>query len=283
MKSVALRAQLEQVLASRYPAPFAFRERGPSETVPSGVEEIDLLTGGLPRGALTEIVGPASSGRTSLMLTALAQATTREEACALVDTQDTFDPQSAELAGMRLDHLLWVRCSNLPQAVKATDLLLGGGGFGVVAIDLGNVPPRIASRVPLACWFRFRRLVENTPTVLAVIEPASYAKTCASLVLRVTAEEMHWSGLAAQESEEEIRNSKFEIRNSKIENRQLHLCKFERQPRPVSQCRVSNFSFRVSNTLPHTCLLQGARLAAEVVRSREFESHQTSFEMIFRC
>lgn len=276
MKSVALRAQLEQALAGRYPAPFAFRERGPAETTPSGVPEIDSLTGGLPRGALTEIVGPASSGRTSLMLSALAQATAREEACALVNTQDTFDPQSAEIAGIHLDHLLWVRCSNLPQALKATDLVLGGGGFGLVAVDLGNVPPRISSRVPLACWFRFRRLVENTPTVLAVIEPAPYAKTCASLVLRVTAEEMHWSGLATQESEEEIRNSE-------IEDRKLLICRFElHRPHPASPHRASNFDFRASYEASHACLLRGARLAAEVVRSREFETRRTSFEMIFR-
>jgi recombination protein RecA len=202
MKSTALRAQLERILAGRYPAPFDFRERGPAETVPTSVPAIDAVTGGFPRGALTEIVGPASSGRTSLLLAALAVVTAGEEACALVDAQDTFDPHSAELAGVCLEHLLWVRCQNLDQALRATDLLLAGGGFSLVVVDLGDVPPRIASRVPLACWFRFRRLVEHSPTVLAMLEPASYAKTCASLVLRVEPEKVCWSSREVGNSEE---------------------------------------------------------------------------------
>ena len=51
--------------------------------VPSGVRKMDALTGGLPRGALTEIFGPASSGRTSLLLAALAEVTQRQEVCAI--------------------------------------------------------------------------------------------------------------------------------------------------------------------------------------------------------
>ena len=85
-------------------------ERPSPEMVPTGVPAIDALTGGLPRGALTEIVGPASSGRTSLLLSLLAQATARQEACALVDASDAFDPESAVAAGIDLKRLLWVRC-----------------------------------------------------------------------------------------------------------------------------------------------------------------------------
>ena len=85
-------------------------ERPSPEMVLTGVPAIDALTGGLPRGALTEIVGPASSGRTSLLLSLLAQATARQEACALVDASDAFDPESAVAAGIDLKRLLWVRC-----------------------------------------------------------------------------------------------------------------------------------------------------------------------------
>jgi recA bacterial DNA recombination protein len=85
-------------------------ERPSPEMVPTGVPAIDALTGGLPRGGLTEIVGPASSGRTSLLLSILAQATARQEACALVDASDAFDPESAVSAGVDLKRLLWVRC-----------------------------------------------------------------------------------------------------------------------------------------------------------------------------
>ena len=80
------------------------------EMVSSGVPAIDALTGGLPRGCLTEICGPASSGRTTLLLAALAAATRRGEFCAVVDASDALDPQSAAAAGVELERLLWVRC-----------------------------------------------------------------------------------------------------------------------------------------------------------------------------
>jgi recombination protein RecA len=71
------------------------------------------------------------------------------------------------------------------QALKVTDLLLQSSGFGLIAVDLGDIPAQIARRVPLTSWFRFRRAVENTPTVLLVMEQEPYAKTCASLVLKM--------------------------------------------------------------------------------------------------
>src|ERR1035437_5706934 len=80
------------------------------EMVSSGIPQLDLLTGGLARGCLTEICGTASSGRTSVLLFALARATQRGEVCALVDASDAFDPASAAAAGMEMSRLLWVRC-----------------------------------------------------------------------------------------------------------------------------------------------------------------------------
>ena len=209
-------------------------ERPSPEMVTTGVPAIDTLTGGLPRGALTEIVGPASSGRTSLLLSLLAQATARQEACALVDASDAFDPESAIAAGIDLKRLLWVRCrvpgrvldrmsgrvpglrvpgpcearagiigksktdpgAHVEQALKTADLLLQSGGFGVVVLDLSDVPPAIARRVPLTSWFRFRRAVENTPTVLLALEQQAYAKAAASLVLGLARRDCHWKAIA---------------------------------------------------------------------------------------
>src|SRR5260370_25459118 len=80
------------------------------EMVSSGIPQLDLLTGGIARGCLTEICGTASSGRTSVLLFALARATQRGEVCALVDASDAFNPASAAAAGMEMSRLLWVRC-----------------------------------------------------------------------------------------------------------------------------------------------------------------------------
>jgi hypothetical protein len=236
MKSAAqVRAQVEAALGPSFPSPFALQERRSPELVLSGLAAVDPLTGGFPRSSLTEISGPPSSGRTTLELALLASLTTNGEACALIDAEDAFDPASAQAAGVVLDHLLWVRCHGLEQALRATDLLLGAGGFGAVILDLADVPARRTRRVPLSYWFRFRRAVENTPTVLALIDEEPCTQGAASLVLRLEAEGVEWS--AAVESpvpnwlphgrllrelrwRAEVirnRNSKHEIRNSRLE------------------------------------------------------------------
>jgi hypothetical protein len=187
-----LRARVESSLAGRIAAPFAYRDRRVADTVSCGISEIDLLAGGLPRGGLTEICGPPCSGRTSLLLAALAARTAQGESCTLVDGRDGFDPLAAEAAGVRLERLLWVRCREIEQALRATDLLLRGGGFGLIAVDLADIDPKTVRGVPLNAWFRFRRAVEDTPSILLLVEQESNAKTCASLVLRLSGEAARW-------------------------------------------------------------------------------------------
>ena len=166
------------------------------ETAACGVAQLDGLISGLPRGCLTEIFGPASSGRVSLLTSILAQATGRGETCVLVDAEDAFDPRSAAASGVRLEHLLWVCCNHdAERALKAADLLIHGGGFGVVAMDLGDTPARMAQRISLTSWFRLRRAVEHTPTVFVVLSRQSNAKTCASLMLECNRKRTEWSGV----------------------------------------------------------------------------------------
>src|SRR5438445_5688375 len=74
---------------------------------------------------------------------------------------------------------------HVEQALRVTDLLLQSGGFGMVAIDLSDVPLKLARRIPLTSWFRFQRAVENTPTVLFVIGQVPCAQTCATLLLKL--------------------------------------------------------------------------------------------------
>ena len=191
MSTAALRNQFETILGGH----LDWQSRPAPECVSSGIPALDAAAGGLPRGCLTEIYGPASSGRTSLLLSILAQATDREEVCALVDTDDAFDPASAAATGVHLDRLLWVRSGgNAEHALKAADLLIQGGGFGLVVLDLGDTPPATARRISLTSWFRLRRAVENTPTVLISVARQSNAKTCASLQLECARERAAWSG-----------------------------------------------------------------------------------------
>jgi hypothetical protein len=181
-----IETRVEERLGGRFPAPLGWRPKVAAQTAPTGIAEVDVLIGGLPRGALTEVYGPASSGRTALLLSLLAEFTERHEFCALVDAGDCFDPASAAAADVELERLLWVRC-NAVQALRAADLLLSAGGFGLVALDLGDVPPATARRVPLTSWFRFRRVVEGTPAALLLLTAEAVTGTCAALTLRLEA------------------------------------------------------------------------------------------------
>jgi recA bacterial DNA recombination protein len=131
-----------------------------------------------------------------LLLSALASRTADVEVCALVDACDSFDPLTGNAAGIALEKLLWVRCQNIDQALRAMDLLIQAGGFGMVAVDLSDVPAKTVRQVPLNAWFRFRRAVEDTPTILLLLAQDSNAKTCASLVLRLDAQRVQWSQAA---------------------------------------------------------------------------------------
>jgi recombination protein RecA len=296
-----------------------FQNRVAVELQPSGVTELDaVLGGGFPRGSLVELCGPASSGRTSLAFSLLAEATERQQACAFVDVADSLDPLSLAAAGVELPRLLWIRCGEtahrepvlktsayfggmgkeirktvsppetkkpmqihgwrhprelmrgveyaipsivgkqtvaaesaqihviarcageqverdrepprrgirpprplpsthepspthqvrhesrrakpwkrLEQALKSTDLLLHSGGWGIVVLDLGEISWVEARRIDLSTWFRFRRAIENTPTILLLLGEESCAKSCASLVLRCQRRADHWSRAAA--------------------------------------------------------------------------------------
>src|SRR5262245_1709194 len=193
MQSAILRARLESAFGERISSAFTDLDRRVFESVPTGIASLDAITGGLPRGAITEIFGPPSSGRASLMVSILAEATAGEEVGALVDGVDAFDPKSAAAGGVELNRLLWVRCHTLGQVLKSTDLLLQGGGFGRVVMDLTGLPLPHVRSISLASWFRFQRNIEKTPTVLLVMSPESAVKSAASLVLQTEMCGAEWS------------------------------------------------------------------------------------------
>jgi hypothetical protein len=187
MKAALSKAELEADIASRLGGDvFKVHEKPAVETLSTGIPEIDALTGGLPRGAITEVFGHASSGRTSLMYSMLAYATAHEETCALIDTNDLFAPAAAATAGIDFDRLLWVRgAGNLEHAFKATDLLLHAGGFGLVILDIGDVAAKDTRRIISSWWYRFRHTVEDRPTVIVVVSEEACTRSCAALTLEL--------------------------------------------------------------------------------------------------
>jgi hypothetical protein len=201
--AAALRLQIEHALESRFPAALTPAPRTYREVAETGIPAIDtLLEGGLPVGAISELVGPECSGRTSLALAFLARRTAEGKVCAWIDAADAFDPESAAASSVNLKQLLWVRCrdggSNAPisrwkreekpwtrldQALRVADLLLQAGGFAALVLDLGGMPPAHGMKIPLTSWFRFRQAADSSRCSLVVLSRASYAQSSAALVV----------------------------------------------------------------------------------------------------
>lgn len=290
-----LRDRLEATLAHKIPGAFSPKPRVMREFVPTGIRSVDeLLRGGLPASAITEIVGAECTGRTSLALSFVAGLTNNGKVCAWIDVSDALHPESAAAAGADLRRLLWVRCgtvaakqsppalqaqagtqahpaatslpekyfvprpakkglhgggfgphprgevkglsnaiaglfkedgkasntelplkktekknpecgeatksfpqknlfvprkpwSRLDQALQSTDLLLQNGGFAAIVLDMGDIAPEHALRVPLATWFRYRAVAEQKQTSVVLLLQHPCAKSSAALTLRLHA------------------------------------------------------------------------------------------------
>lgn len=232
------------------------RDEREARLAPTGWPSVDAaLGGGFPRGECSEIAGPASSGRTSVLCALMAAAAARDEVMALVDTLDGFDPVSAAAMGVDLSRLLWVRGTMIPaspvsrarisskrgaerrdaesrdaerrkaeqegrrvvsvsgrsgragpddllarvldRAIKSFGLVLQSGGFGVVALDLADVPMRAVKRLPFTTWLRAQRLIEGRDTVGIVIAREPIARSARGVTVRLTGDGSSaptWSG-----------------------------------------------------------------------------------------
>jgi len=166
--------ELRNLLAERFPnlrlgsAPTACKS---AAVWPTGLPQIDrLLGGGLPKSAMTELVSAQlSSGSALVLLALLRQARRANQWVALVDAQDSFDP--SKLGEAVFSRLVWVRCREAAQALKATDLLLRDGNLPLVLLDLQMNPAAQLRKIPATTWHRWQRLLEPISTALLVLTP----------------------------------------------------------------------------------------------------------------
>jgi DNA-binding transcriptional regulator YdaS (Cro superfamily) len=179
----AARAELESLLRARKldvtltsAAPWG---AGSREIAATGIVSLDgLLGGGVARGHLSEIVGARSSGRTTVLCRMLAAAASRGEATALIDAGDRFDPASADAAGVDLSKLLWVRdTGDAARALKALNLVLQAGGFGLVAFDVSDVPGIALRQFPYTTWMRIARVIEGSQTAVVIVAADHLARS----------------------------------------------------------------------------------------------------------
>jgi recombination protein RecA len=270
--AATIRLQVEAALANRIPSALTPAPKMMRPVASTGISAVEqLLDGGIPVGAVTEISGPECSGRSTLAFSFLAQRTHEGKVCAWIDASNAFNPEAAAASRIDMTRLLWVRCgaiteapatarvsfqlpkecltppppkkglyaggwgahprsevkgiadaigsllqaprselkgqpqqlplevhaspqkvwnaqpvkpwTPLDQALRVTDLLLQGGGFSTIVLDMGAVTPEFSSRVPLATWFRYRAAAERTQSSIILLSQRPCAKSSAGLVL----------------------------------------------------------------------------------------------------
>lgn len=178
--SVAKLSSLRQLLAERFPQ----AARGEARVLETGLPAIDNAVGGLPCGAVTEIVCAAPSCGSQLLLGELLRVTRRERGrVALVDGHDSFDP--ASWPDDWLSHLVWVRCVDTAQALQAADILTRDANLQLVIVDLRRAPAMELKRTPAQFWYRLQRSAEPSDLALAVFTPAAMVPS-ARLRLQLT-------------------------------------------------------------------------------------------------
>ena len=135
----------------------------------TGIPAFDnTISGGLRKGAITEIISPNTSAGSALLIHSLLQVAQRDRFfLALIDGRDSFDVQSVDAT--TLQHLLWVRCEKATEAIKAADFILRDGNFPLVLLDLVLNPVEELRRIPTTSWYRLQRLVELAPTAFVVL------------------------------------------------------------------------------------------------------------------
>jgi hypothetical protein len=160
---------LRKLLAERFPQ----RTTPAASLLRTGIAALDEASGGgLRQGAITEAITPRISAGSASLIHALLQSAWRDQYfIALIDGRDSFDPCVVDNAC--LQHLLWVRCTNVLEAIKAADLLLRDGNFPFVIVDLVLNAPKELRKIPQTSWYRLQRLAENVPTACLVLSRRS--------------------------------------------------------------------------------------------------------------
>lgn len=202
LESALRTKQLDRTLTSAL-APL--ERTDPSAFVATGAAALDdCLRGGLPRGQLSELAGPRSSGKTTMLLRMLAEATRRGEIVAVVDAHDRLDVQSAIDAGIDLSRLLWVRGEGsasqhgasqrgVDRAIKALNLILQAGGFAIVCLDLSDASAAELRRLPYNTWLRVQRTIEGSDTACVLVAAEPVGRSAGGLTLTLTGRSS-WTG-----------------------------------------------------------------------------------------
>jgi hypothetical protein len=227
---------LRNLLAIRFPqAPMPM-----GTLLVTGLASFDQpVGGGLPKGAITELISPRGSAGSASLVHAFIHGAYRDQYfMALIDGRDSFDP--CTLANSILRQLLWVRCSKALEAVKAADLLLRDGNFSLLIVDLVLNSPEELRKIPQTTWYRLQRLVESVPTACLVL--TRYETVSSAQLKLVLKNSWNLESLEKQEAISQLQiavkrsHLKSEIRSHPISRNQRSRESAAEDSRPYTAC-----------------------------------------------
>lgn len=205
--------QLRALLAEKFPG-LRMRLDQPRSAgykfQPTTLQQVDQpLRGGLPKGALTEIVATRETcGSATLIKALLEQCARTNQIGALIDGNDSFEV--GRIDASLLSRLLWIRCHAAEEAIKATDLVLRDGNLPFVLLDLKLNPEKQLRKISPRTWYRFQRLVEKTAAVCIVVTPRVLVSGAQA---RITVQPQFSLGAVEQPSNELLPQLKLEVSN----------------------------------------------------------------------
>jgi hypothetical protein len=123
----------------------------------------------LPKGGIAELVAENNSSGSALIIASLLEQIAGGQVLTLVDGCDSFNPQG--FTNATLSRLLWVRCHDASQALKAADIVLRDGNLSFALLDLQMNPLVQFRKIPSSVWYRLQRIVAATRTSLLVVTP----------------------------------------------------------------------------------------------------------------
>jgi RecA/RadA recombinase len=177
--------ELRKILAERFPGQNGIG----SSCIPTGWAPLEsILGGGLPKGGITQLLIPNISSAGAIVLHEIIEAMqSLSQYVALIEGMDCFEPAA--------DHplLLWVRCHNVLQALKAADLVLRDGNLSLVILDFKEALEKQLRKIPESTWYRFQRITEeNRNTLLAITRHhmISNAQTTVSTLRRLCMDDL---------------------------------------------------------------------------------------------
>lgn len=176
--------ELRKILAERFP-----QEKGNYLLTPTGWPPLDsILGGGLPKGSITQLIVPhISSGAAIVLHEIIKSMHEHSQSVALIDGKNSFEPAT--------DYplLLWIRCQNALQALKATDLVLRDSNLPFSILDFKQNSDTELRKIPGTVWYRFQRILEeNKSTLLAITRSplVSSAQINVALIHRLLIDDM---------------------------------------------------------------------------------------------